>query len=49
MKVQIILNVEDEDADPGHDTGVTEEAFERLLDALGEAGFEIDSGPVKAE
>ena len=41
MKVTITLDVYDESADNDDDTGVTNEAFERIMDGLMEVGENI--------
>lgn len=42
MKIQITLEVYDEAADPDDETGVTNETFEQLFDALSHFGENID-------
>lgn len=37
-KVRVTFDVADEDSDPADDTGLTNEAYERYLDALVHAG-----------
>ncbi len=51
MQVNLKLDVDPSDADESHSTGLTSEAFDRLTDALAQAGFEIADGPdrVKSE
>jgi len=41
MKISITMDLDDELADPGHSMGITEEAHERLQEALGEFGTDI--------
>lgn len=43
MRAIVTIAVEDEDTDPTHDTGLTEPAWERLVNALSSAGFGFDS------
>ena len=45
MDISLTLTVDLDDADPDNDTGLTEEAFMRLMSALGDAGFDVASGP----
>lgn len=45
MKIHLALNVDPEDTDAGHSMGITNDAYERLTDALTQAGFEIADGP----
>jgi hypothetical protein len=45
MKITLTLEVEPEDTDEGDRTGLTEEAFNRLSDALQDSGFGIVEGP----
>lgn len=51
MKIKVILSPADpDDADASDSTGLTEEAYNRLTDALIRAGFDIEdieSGPDK--
>lgn len=48
MKIAVILEVEDpRDLDPHHSTGLTSEAYDRLYEAITDAGFEFVSGPDK--
>lgn len=42
QKIQITMTVDDEYADPGHEMGITESAYEDLSDALGNFGEDID-------
>ncbi len=42
MKVQITLEVYDDAADPDDETGVTNEVFEEIFDALSRFGENID-------
>lgn len=42
MKITITMDISDELADPGHSMGVTEEAYNELMDALGQFGQDID-------
>lgn len=46
-EITITLEVDPGDADPGHDTGLTNEAFERLFDALSSEGYSVVSGPTR--
>lgn len=48
MKIEITLSVddpEDEDASHPSHTGLTDQAYTRLIDGLADAGFSIESGP----
>ena len=46
MDVTLRLRVEDPaDVDEAHDAGLTEEATNRLIDAVADAGFGIVAGP----
>ena len=49
MKVILTLNVSPEDTDAEHSMGITNDAYERLSDALMQAGFDIVSGPDRAD
>lgn len=42
MKIQITMQVADEHADPGHEMGVTEEAFLGISDALEPYGDNVE-------
>ena len=42
MKVTITIDVDDESADENDDTGVTNEAFEHIMDAFMGIGENID-------
>jgi hypothetical protein len=42
VKIYIIMDVEDEYADPSHEMGVTEEGYEAILSALIGIGDDID-------
>jgi hypothetical protein len=42
MKITITMNIDDEYADPGHKTGVTEAGHDAITDALAEFGDDID-------
>lgn len=46
MKIKLVLEVDDPSLiDENHKMGITEEAYEALMDALPNLGFAIDSGP----
>lgn len=46
MKIKLVLSVPDpEDEDNKSTTGLTQEAYDRLVDAVTDAGFEFESGP----
>lgn len=45
MKILLILDVDSADADEAHTTGLTASAHERLLLAIMNAGFTLESGP----
>jgi hypothetical protein len=45
MRITLVLEVEPEDTDEAHTTGLTEDANDRLMAAIGEAGFGIVDGP----
>jgi hypothetical protein len=45
MKILLILDAEPADSDPGDSTGLTEEAFVRLSEAVADAGFTLVKGP----
>lgn len=48
MKITMTLNVPDPaDVDEDDPTGLTNPAYDRLSDAIGEAGFEWEQGPDK--
>ena len=50
VKITLALNTTDPaDDDPEHPMGITADAYDRLTDALQQAGFEIASGPDRAE
>lgn len=50
MKITLTLKTTDpDDNDPGHAMGITEDAYERLTEALLQAGFEIASGPDRVD
>lgn len=42
IEVEIRIEVEDEAADAGNNTGLTEEAFNQLMDAIGSIGSLIE-------
>lgn len=42
MKIRIEMEVNDESADPGDSTGLTEQAFEAMMDYLMHFGYDID-------
>jgi hypothetical protein len=44
-KVTLTLEVDSSDVDLDSRTGLTEVAFDRLLEAVADAGFQIDEGP----
>ena len=41
MRIEITLEVEPEDQDPNDDTGLTEAAFDRFMDALSGLGDNV--------
>lgn len=46
MDITLTLGVDDDsDVDSEHSTGLTGDAYDRLMDALMNAGFSIVSGP----
>jgi hypothetical protein len=45
MRVQLVLDVDESDADPTDSTGLTGAAYDRLDAALVDAGFTIADGP----
>lgn len=45
--VTVTIEIDDEDADPSSDTGLTEAAFNDLHDAL--SGYSITNGPVSSD
>jgi hypothetical protein len=48
MKIEMTLVVDEPtDVDTTDSTGLTEQAFERLSDALMACGFSIDQGPTQ--
>lgn len=48
MKISLVLQVEDiDDVDYGSPKGLTEQAYNRLYDAVTDAGFAVVSGPDK--
>ncbi len=49
MKIKLTLGVSPEDEDREHSMGITAEAYDRLTEALMEAGFEIESGPDRVD
>lgn len=49
MKIDLTLVVDPHDEDSSHSSGITSAAFDRLDEALAEAGFEIESGPTPVE
>lgn len=48
MKIELTLDVDDEDADEANSSGLTAEADGRLYEAITEAGFGIVRGPYKS-
>lgn len=50
MKITMTLNVpEEDDWDPPHPMGITTAAYDRLYEAVTDAGFEFVDGPDKLE
>lgn len=50
MKIRLILVVEDDDdMDETSTTGLTEAAYNRLYEAVTDAGFAVDRGPDRWE
>lgn len=52
MKIRLVLEVEDPDdvdLDAPADIGITEQAYQHLVSALSDAGFNIEEGPVRDE
>jgi hypothetical protein len=48
VKIEMTLNVTDpDDVDEGHEMGITNAAYDRLYEAVTDAGFEFESGPDK--
>lgn len=45
MKITMTLDVEPEDVDEADGTGLTSAAYDRLSEAIADAGFEFDRGP----
>lgn len=46
MDIRLVLRVEDpEDVDAEHHMGITNDAYDRLTEAVAEAGFGIVDGP----
>lgn len=46
MLIRLTLLVEDkQDENPDSSTGLTEPAYERLMSAVADAGFGVESGP----
>lgn len=48
MSITITLDVPDDLADSGHETGLTEQGYLALTSGLADLGFEIAAGPVQA-
>ncbi len=44
-KIRLTLEVPEDAADGEHSTGLTDEAYSELIDALADVGFGIVSGP----
>jgi hypothetical protein len=42
MKIIITMELDDDYADPGHSTGVTEEGYIKINEALSELGTDVD-------
>jgi hypothetical protein len=49
MKITMVLQVEDPvDVDEGHSMGITNDAYDRLYEAVTDAGFAWVEGPTAA-
>lgn len=50
MKIEMTLSVpDDQDVDATHPMGITNAAYDRLYEAVTDAGFEFVEGPERAD